>query len=336
MKQSRRISPRVPYDEAICLARLDGPGRLYTRGIDLSATGVYVVSAESYPVGTPIRCTLLLAGGPRVVEGKIVRVTALSRGLGLAVAFTVMDAGTAAALRRLINERTREALPAKVRLDGVERPLRCEARLDEGRVRLIATLPFLRLDGGVDVILGGDGETDAGAQIAPGVISNIALDPSGGDGVPRLALDVSLAPARSQGTPVRGMAAAGALDPWTATPPSNLPPPCGHPLPSVVVSPGLTRDVRKLEERPPRRRVHGTAEVARRPEPAARMEATDWAWTVPPPVTRPTARVEVAVPSRGGFRGAFAAVRRWMSMMAPRPVTDAIAPPQAPPRSFSR
>jgi hypothetical protein len=232
MKQSRRISPRVPYDEAICLARLDGPGRLYTRGIDLSATGVYVVSTESYPVGTPIRCTLLLGGGPRVVEGKIVRVTALSRGLGLAVAFTIMDAGTAAALRRLINERTRESLPAKVRLDGVDRPLRCEARLDEGRVRLIATLPFLRLDGGVDVILGGDGEDDGkGGQIAPGVISAIALDPSGGDGVPRLALDVSLAPARSQGTPVRGMAAAGTLDPWTATPPSNLPPPCGHPLP---------------------------------------------------------------------------------------------------------
>ena len=33
MKQSRRISPRVPYDEAVALTRFDGGGRLYARAL---------------------------------------------------------------------------------------------------------------------------------------------------------------------------------------------------------------------------------------------------------------------------------------------------------------
>ena len=33
--QSRRASPRIPYDEAVCLTRVDGNGRLYGRGMDL-------------------------------------------------------------------------------------------------------------------------------------------------------------------------------------------------------------------------------------------------------------------------------------------------------------
>ncbi|HSY37885.1 MAG TPA: hypothetical protein VLA79_00115, partial [Polyangia bacterium] len=40
----------------------------------------------------------------------------------------------------------------------------------------------------------------------------------------------------------------------------------GHPLPSVVVAAGLSRDERAVETRPPRRRVHGTAEIMRRPD----------------------------------------------------------------------
>ena len=38
------------------------------------------------------------------------------------------------------------------------------------------------------------------------------------------------------------------------------------------------RDARKVEERPPRRRVHMTAEVARRPY------GSDWGWSAPPAV----------------------------------------------------
>ena len=87
------MAPRVPYDEAIAIARFDGRGRLYARAIDLSATGVHVVCAESCPLGTVVHCTLLLPGGPRTVRGRVVRETVLARGVGLAIAFSNVDRG---------------------------------------------------------------------------------------------------------------------------------------------------------------------------------------------------------------------------------------------------
>ena len=154
MTQARRVSPRIPYDEAICLARIDGKGRLYGRGLDLSASGISLVSTESCPIGTEIKCDLLLPHGPRSVTGKIVRVTAAPGGFELAVAFGEIKPAVAAVIANLIADRTKQVLPAKLRIDGVDKPLRCEAHVDEQIVRLTATLPFLRLDGGVDVVLG--------------------------------------------------------------------------------------------------------------------------------------------------------------------------------------
>ena len=81
MKQSRRIAPRVPYDEAVALTRFDGRGRLYARALDLSVTGIHVMCSESCPLGTELRCTLLLPGGPRNVRGRVVRETVLRKGL---------------------------------------------------------------------------------------------------------------------------------------------------------------------------------------------------------------------------------------------------------------
>jgi PilZ domain len=265
MTQARRDSPRIPYDEAICLARIDGNGRLYGRGLDLSASGISLVSTESCPIGTEIKCNVLLPHGPRSVTGRIVRVTAAPGGFELAVAFGEIKPAVAAMIVNLVAERTKQTLPAKLRIDGVDRPLRCEAHVDEEMVRLTATLPFLRLDGGVDVVLG-----EQGGIAAAGTIRKIAVDPSTSDGIPRLALEVALddvqrARTKRYGTPRSGD------DPESVParprlPPTNLPPPCGQPLPSVVVAAGLVRDERAVEARPPRRRVHGTAEIARRPD----------------------------------------------------------------------
>jgi len=280
MDQTRRVAPRVPYDEAIAIARFDGRGRLYARALDLSTTGIHVICAESCPLGTVVRCTLLLPGGPRNVRGRVVRETVLARGVGLASAFSNVDAGTAAAIANLIDARANQDMPAKLRVDGVDRPLRCEGRVDERTVRLTATLPFLRIDGGVDVVLGENGEVTQ-----HGVIKKIAVDPSTSDGVPRLAVDVVLGDTQPYGAHRRQTGD-------SLPPPTQLPPPCGHEsLPSVLVSPGLVRDVRKVEERPPRRRVHGTAEIARRPE---------WAWAVPPAVItrRPVKHVRARAPRR--------------------------------------
>jgi hypothetical protein len=281
MKQSRRISPRVPYDEAVCLSRADGRGRLYTRSIDLSVTGLQVVCSESLAVGTEVLCTLLLPGGPRKVPGRIVRVTALPRGVGLAVAFGALPPGAAAAIHHLVEARARDVQPAKLRVEGMDRTLRCEGRVDEGTVRLTAALPFLRLDGGVDVIMGqGQGQGGEG-HVATGRITKIALDPATSDGVPRLSLEVALAGgagrANETGIPVP-------LSDGLTPPPTKLPPPYRQSGPTVVVSKTFERDVRLAEERPPRRRVHGTAEIARRPN------AGEWGWAPSPaPLARPRA-----------------------------------------------
>jgi hypothetical protein len=259
MNQSRRISPRIPYDEAVCVAREDGRGRLYTRGLDLSCTGVSVVCSESLPLGTQVRCTLLLPGGPRTVSGRVVRATALPRGMGLAISFEAARPGVTAAIGRLIEQQARAVQPAKLRVDGLERPLRCEGRIDDGTVRLTASLPFLRLDGGVDVVLG------EGGEVAAGFIRRIGLDPATADGIPRLAVEVALA----RGGDGDGESSDAAvpeplIDAGLTPPPTKLPPAFGHPLPSVVVSRTLELDLRRAEERPPRRRVHGTAEIPRR------------------------------------------------------------------------
>jgi hypothetical protein len=287
MDQTRRVAPRVPYDEAIAIARFDGRGRLYARAIDLSATGIHVICTESCPLGTVVRCSLLLPGGPRNVRGRVVRETVLPSGVGLAIAFSNVEPGTAAAIKALIDSRTHQVMPAKLRVAGVDKTLRCEGHVDDHTVRLTATLPFLRMDGGVEIVLGENGEV-----AERGIIKKIAVDPSTSDGVPRLAVDVALAnDTQPYGARRHGLE--------TNPPPSRLPPPCGQSLPSVLLSPGLVRDARRAEERPPRRRVHFTAEISRRPGP-------DWsAWSAPPViVSRPR------VPARAKARRPHKATAR--------------------------
>jgi hypothetical protein len=213
MTQPRGDTARIPYDEAICLARIDGNGRLYGRGLDLSASGVSLVSTESCPIGTEIKCDLLLPHGPRSLTGKIVGVTAAPGGFELAVAFGEIKPAVAAVIANLIADRTKQAPPAK-----------------------------------------------------------LSVDSSTSDGIPRLALDAALDDEKRVRTKRYGMPRSAAVEmapPPPRLPPVNLPPPCGHPLPSVVITAGLSSGERAIEGRPPRRRVHGTAQIARRPDLAA-------------------------------------------------------------------
>jgi len=293
--QSRRASPRIPYDEAVCLSRTDGNGRLYGRAMDLGTGGIAIICGEDCPIGTQVRCDVLLPGGPRQIMGRVVRVTAAPAGFELAVSFEDLKPGVAGVIEDLIAARTKQ-VPAKVQIEGVEQPLRCEASVDEQSVRLTASLPFLKLDRGVNVVLGAEEKL-----AATGTIRNIAVDPSTVDGVPRLALEVDLNGApreRTQryGTPRTAMVATPvAVSPVAAppitVPPSSLPPPCGQPLPSVVIEPALeaidertpaTPGPQPLRAPPPVPRarpkrgappaMRGTAVVARRASPPA----IDW------------------------------------------------------------
>jgi hypothetical protein len=101
--QSRRASPRIPYDEAVCLTRVDGNGRLYGRGVDLGTGGMGLMCTESCSIDTDVRCDLLLPGGPRAVAGRVVRVAAAPVGFELAIVFVDLKPGVVAVIEEMVN-----------------------------------------------------------------------------------------------------------------------------------------------------------------------------------------------------------------------------------------
>jgi hypothetical protein len=258
MKQSRRVSPRIPYDEAVCLARVDGAGRLFGRSVDLGPAGIYVTCAELCAIGTELVCTVLLPGGPRRLRGRVVRLLALPRAVGIAIAFTDLREADRLVIERLVASRRPEAQGVKLRLGGLDHDLRCEAVVGERTMRVSTSLPpFLRLDADVGVVL-----DDAPERKQRGVIRRIAVDPAPRDGVPRLAFDVDLGSSRVGGEP----SAPDESEADDRAPPSGLPRPYGHPMPSVLLSRAFAHQLTDAapSAAPPRRRSHGTAEIARR------------------------------------------------------------------------
>jgi hypothetical protein len=290
--QSRRASPRIPYDEAVCLSRTDGNGRLYGRAMDLGTGGVALVCGEDCPIGTQVRCDVLLPGGPRQIMGRVVRVTAAPAGFELAVSFEDLRPGVAAIIEELIAARTKQA-PARVQIEGGEQPLPSEASGDD-------TIP------------------------------KIAVDPPAADGVPRLAVDVDLdesprARTARYGTPRAAMVVQPSAAPANVVaaspvasvaippPPTSLPPPFGQPLPSIVIEPALEAiDVRTpatpgpeplrtpAPQARPRRgaagAMRGTAVVARRPIPP------DFGWQRPGvAVAAPSAAAVAVAPKRASL-----------------------------------
>ncbi|HEY2729588.1 MAG TPA: PilZ domain-containing protein [Polyangia bacterium] len=273
MKHARRVSPRIPYDEAVCLARVDGAGRLFGRSVDLGPAGMYVTCGELCEIGTELVCTVLLPGGPRRLRGRVVRLVALPRAVGIAVAFMNLREADRLVIERLVASRRPEAQPIKLRVGGLDHDLRCEAVLGERTMRVSTALPsFLRLDADVGLVL--DGTDDAASRGAPkprgtlnrrGIIRRIAVDPAPRDGVPRLAFDVDLGSSRTTGE-LRAPHADDA-EPDERAPPSGLPRPYKHPLPSVVLSGTLAHQLaaNAPSAAPPRRRrSRGTAEISRR------------------------------------------------------------------------
>jgi len=250
----------------VCLTRIDGQGRLFGRSVDLSPDGIYVTCAELCEIGTELQCAVLLPGGPRRLRGRVVRLVALPRSVGIAISFVALKEADRVALERLVASRLRAAVPARLRVGGFDHDLRCEAVVDVGErtMRVSTSLPpFLRQ--GADVDLGfalqdGGGDDSGGVSgdvAARGVISRIALDPAASDGAPRLALDVALGGDRGDG----GDGVAPADD----APPTGLPRPYKNPQPSVLVSRRyareLTTDASDAPGPPRRRRLRGTGEI---------------------------------------------------------------------------
>ncbi len=221
--QSRRASPRIAYDEAVCLTPADASGRIYGRGLDLGTGGMSLVCIQSCPVGTEARCDLILPGGPRPVTGRVVRVTPAPGGFELAIAFEDLKPGVSALIDDMVARATPVPTVDKLRLDGppTSEPSGEPAGQEAGQET------------------GQEADQGATAGSGPSAIPKIALDPSSGDGIPRLASDGEPAePARE--TTLRYGAAARVTSTLPTKPlPTSLPPPCGQPLPSVVVEPEL-------------------------------------------------------------------------------------------------
>jgi hypothetical protein len=199
--QSRRASPRIPYDEAVCLTPADASGRIYGRGLDLGTGGMSLACMQSCPVGTEARCDLLLPGGPRPVAGRVVRVTPAPGGFELAIAFVDLKPGVTALIAVMVARASPQ--PA-----ADAPPIPAERTGDE------ATGPS-------------------------GPVPKPAADPSSGDGVPRLAVDPDSGDAPREATLPYGVGPRTTPLVPTKPLPTSLPPTCGHPLPSVVVEPEL-------------------------------------------------------------------------------------------------
>jgi hypothetical protein len=266
MKQFRRVSPRIPYDEVVCLTRVDGQGRLFGRSVDLSPDGIYVTCAELCEIGTELQCAVLLPGGPRRLRGRVVRLVALPRSVGIAISFVALKEADRVVLERLVASRLRAAVPATLRVGGFDHDLRCEALVGERTMRVSTSLPpFLRQGADVDLgfALQGSGGDDSGGVscdvAARGVISRIALDPTASDGAPRLALDVELGGDRGDG--------GDGVVPADDRPPTGLPRPYKNPQPSVLLSRRYARELTTDAPAPTRRqrpRPRGTAEIPSR------------------------------------------------------------------------
>ncbi|HEY2901011.1 MAG TPA: PilZ domain-containing protein [Polyangia bacterium] len=260
MKHSRRVEPRVPYPEDVSLIRAGGGKRIVARGVNLSASGVYVHCVEPCEIGSQVICAVLLDGGPRKLTGHITRLEALPGMIGVAVAFCDLSARDVAALRGYVGLHQIEAVEAKVHLLGMQSPVRCQAVYDGDTIRLSTALPFLRLDSEVGI----HRESDPDDATTNGVLSRVTLEPTLSDGVPRLALDIDVTHARRllpDGT------TDGRAQPninFAAARPDRRSP---APLPKVVLSTTLQTETlamttgRLLIETPPQR--HDTAEVPR-------------------------------------------------------------------------
>jgi hypothetical protein len=211
-KRQKRRQPRVAYAASVRLHPRDRRGSIEGRTVNLSRTGVLVESGQAWEVGTELTCEIPLPGGRRRLRGRVTRQEARSpAAVGLGVQFTGLDRPDEDLLSEVVGNAPREkgSRLVQVRFEGMGDPLRSRATLTEGGVRLSTTLPFLRLRSAVDITF-----VSGGSKVASrGQLRNVELDRPDEDGVPRLAIDVRLAPdeetdAAAKETPVVALPAA--------------------------------------------------------------------------------------------------------------------------------
>ena len=271
MKEFRRIEPRIAHHDDVTLTRPEGGHPVFARSINLSASGIYVHASEPCEIGSVLFCTVLLPGGPRKLLSRVMRLETLPDAIGVAMAFVDLRPHDVTALRAFVAQRQLRAVDARVHLAGMAAAVRCQAVLAGDTIRLSATLPFLKIDSEVGVLL------EPGGTGAPrnGILRKITLEPPSPDGIPRLAFDVDLTEPLPEEEPPPGERPASGSPAVLRLVRRRASP---LPLPSVMISQAVEDARRARAEQPPAERPYrDTALVSRLHRFAD--------WTYPPKVT---------------------------------------------------
>jgi PilZ domain len=187
----QRRQQRVAYAASVRLHRPDHSRPFDGRTINLSRSGVLIESLQACEVGTDVVCEIPLPGGHRRLTGRVTRTHKLSpAAVALGIEFTALASPDDDLLSRLIgvNEETGGSRLVQVQFEGMKEPLQKRVFLNSNGIRLTTSLPFLRVRSPVDVTFL-SGRTRLKTR---GAVREVQFQHLDADGIPRLAVDVSL------------------------------------------------------------------------------------------------------------------------------------------------
>ena len=198
-KDVRRSLPRVSYEQRIRLLGEDGKPLIVGRTMNLSPSGIYVRAPNGCEIGSEVTCDLPLPGGTRQLRGRVTRTEAhADDSTGIGIQFVELTTGDSTSLHRVLEGGTPQPVAVKVMFEGMSKPIKCHGTVTADGIRLSTSLPFLRLGSDVQAVydgqevhgtLGARSDTRVDAR---GVLTGVRLEPVGGDGVPRLGVDVDI------------------------------------------------------------------------------------------------------------------------------------------------
>jgi hypothetical protein len=276
----RRAEPRVGFRREVRVSWPGQVGGVVARAVNLSPTGILVdaPTPQPCPVGSPVLCDVPLPRGSLQVRGRVAHKRVLSPAkVGMGIAFTDLSPGMVAELRGVVDESEEKAQVVNLRFAGKSQLLSTRALPTAEGFQFMTALPFLRVDTEVEISLSPDA-----ALATKGWVSSVALDRAGGDGIPRLVIDIrageSAAPRLAPDAAVSGQLESSpapdpslevgavpehAWQPWVVSPsldaPVDLPDPQSDPpegaaggaVPKVVQDADKTEIVRFSDLAPP-------------------------------------------------------------------------------------
>lgn len=211
MRESRR-ERRVTY---VAKMRLRSPGRersVVARVHNLSAGGAFVTAPELPREGSEVQCRLRLGGAERTLKGRVAwmqetRQDGSARPPAAGIMFTELTREDEALLVDALSvaeQATADRRSIEVWFDGLNLPIRCDARDAPDGIELTASLPFLRLGSQARLSLGAAAVDDR--RVA--TVESLQLVSSAEDTVPRLRIGVTTA-SREERRPTPGMPPGG-------------------------------------------------------------------------------------------------------------------------------